>query len=523
MPKSVFNAPCSFLFAAGLLLCSATSYAGGGNYARLYKVYGPDYLSRQGFSQDALGDINNDGNPDFIVGDITKGKVILYSGKNGQEIASYSGFAGAAGVTVANLQDIDGDGVDDYAYGDPRANGGAIGSAYVYSGRTRSLLRTYSGTRGNWDLLGSAIASIGDVNNDMVPDYLISADTDKLSIGCGGGCVMPVRVYSGLFGNELYSVWPAGSHSNYFGTTVQRMGDMNGDGIPDFAVSDPASAYGVSITAGITYFYSGSNGATITYLNGSVDWGWFGYAIEVLGDLNGDGYREFAIGSPNRASDLANKGYVNIYSGNRQLNFPLLFRLYGDTPGARFGYSIASLPDINDDGVEDFMVGAPLEDKGSKQDVGKISFFSGADGSLLFPIYGTTSKGNFGHSLKHAFSIDGNGKKNVIAGQANGVDQIEMSNVQAYALASTVLIDTDGDEVPNDHDLFPNDFNQSGDLDGDGLDNIVDGDDDGDGVPDTLDASQYGGSPYETDPLLPLDGSYKGGTLRESSALDSGL
>lgn len=505
------------LLTAILLTCS-NSHGGGGNYAQLYKLYGPDFLSQHGFSQDTLGDIDADGNPDFIVGDIGKGKVTVYSGKNGNEISSYNGYS--AGVAVANLKDLDADGVDDFAYGDPRANGGGvIGSAYIYSGKTRTLMRTYSGTRGNWDLLGSAIASLGDINNDTVPDYMISADTDKINIGCGGSCAFPTRIYSGLFGNELYSVWPAGTHANYFGTTAQNMGDMNGDGTADFAISDPASSTGISITSGITYFYSGSNGSTIGYLNGSVNWGYFGYAIEVLGDLNGDGKKEFAIGSPVSPHYLNNgRGYVNIYSGNQQQNFPLMFHLEGDTLGARFGYSIASLPDINNDGVMDFVVGAPLEDKGSKVDVGKISFFSGADGSLLFPIYGTVSKGNFGHSLKHSFSINGNGKKNLIAGQAKGIDQVEKSNVKTYALASNIAVDTDGDEVPNSYDNAPQDFDTSGDIDNDSLDNIVDNDDDGDGVPDVLDATQYGGMPYDENPTLPLDSTYKGSVLTESNS-----
>src|SRR3990172_5106422 len=99
-----------------------------------------------------------------------------------------------------------------------------------------------------------------------------------------------------------------------------------------------------------------------------------GFSVAILGDLNGDGYAEFADGSP--YNDLGDDkiGHVQIWGG--KLGNSIDYLSYLDS-GDQFGYSIASIGDINGDTVPDFIVGAPGADTGVLEDIGKVWVFSG--------------------------------------------------------------------------------------------------------------------------------------------------
>jgi hypothetical protein len=82
----------------------------------------------------------------------------------------------------------------------------------------------------------------------------------------------------------------------------------------------------------------------------------FGYAIERLGDINGDFFEDIAVCAP---AEDGYRGRVYIYYGGSPMDSIPDVVLEGESAGDRFGFSIAGLGDVNDDGEVDILVGAP--------------------------------------------------------------------------------------------------------------------------------------------------------------------
>lgn len=140
-----------------------------------------------------------------------------------------------------------------------------------------------------------------------------------------------------------------------------------------------------------------------------------GFSAAILGDLNGDGYAEFADGSP--YNDLGDDkiGHVQIWGG--KLGNSIDYLSYLDS-GDQFGYSIASIGDINGDTVPDFIVGAPGSDTGGVENIGKVWVFSGklsitTIGQITNP--GTTGDG-FGRAVAGCGDVNGDGTPDFIVG-----------------------------------------------------------------------------------------------------------
>ncbi len=140
-----------------------------------------------------------------------------------------------------------------------------------------------------------------------------------------------------------------------------------------------------------------------------------GFSVAILGDLNGDGYAEFADGSP--YNDLGDDkiGHVQIWGG--KLGNSIDYLAYLDS-GDQFGYSIATIGDINGDTVPDFIVGAPGADTGALEDIGKVWVFSGKApitpiGQIASP---DTNSIGFGKAVAGCGDVNGDGTPDFIVG-----------------------------------------------------------------------------------------------------------
>lgn len=98
-----------------------------------------------------------------------------------------------------------------------------------------------------------------------------------------------------------------------------------------------------------------------------------GFAVAGLGDLNGDGYEEYAISKPDFSYTA--KGRVNVVYGDED-SYGSFVSLEGEAVGDLTGYAVANAGDVDGDGVNDLLVGAPLEDT-SGLDAGSVYFVSG--------------------------------------------------------------------------------------------------------------------------------------------------
>ncbi|MBN1666920.1 MAG: FG-GAP repeat protein, partial [Anaerolineales bacterium] len=166
-----------------------------------------------------------------------------------------------------------------------------------------------------------------------------------------------------------WAIDPTEQTDAYFGMVVNRAGDVNGDGYDDMTISAPGYDNG-HVDEGRVYVYHGSASGPTPALNQSHDWqvdgygqsgAWFGASVASAGDVDGDGYDDMLVGAPLFDTGAAIEGRVFLYLGSVTGIVSLPYRELDptDQDGAQFGWSVAAAGDTNKDGFADFLVGAP--------------------------------------------------------------------------------------------------------------------------------------------------------------------
>ena len=159
----------------------------GADGALLYTVTPDASGNRLGFFWiDSVGDVDNDGRPDFFAGDIDdtggRGRGYVFSGMDGTIVHRFSGQGTGDNFGISHNAglDVDGDTVPDIFIAGYRNDEGANngGKGYVYSGATGELLRTMTGTQATQSL-GYDAVQLGDVDGDGVVDYLLTGDQEN--------------------------------------------------------------------------------------------------------------------------------------------------------------------------------------------------------------------------------------------------------------------------------------------------------------------------------------------------------
>lgn len=183
-----------------------------------------------------------------------------------------------------------------------------------------------------------------------------------------------------------------------YGHAAIALGDLDGDQAGDYAVSAPGSMTGM--IPGVVFVRSGLTGDILhTLTDGSAD---FGIALARLGDVNADGYEDFAVGSPeydgnaNGAVDPA--GRVWVFSG---LDGSMLATFDGAAAFDRFGEAIAGVPDRDNDGVMELLIGAP---RAGADDRGHATIYSTLGQVVLWHFEGTEAGENAGAAVAAATS-----------------------------------------------------------------------------------------------------------------------
>jgi FG-GAP-like repeat len=280
--------------------------------------------------------------------------VYVVSSKTGAILHSASSRdAGACfGFELACAGDLDGDGLRELIVGAP-------GSATVqlYSGKDMSLLRTLRGGKGETGF-GASVASIADLDGDSVDDILIGV----LSTALRGTGTVVISGKSGKTILTLEREANSGAFNSdgkpelcRFAVSVASAGDLDGDGKPDLIIGADHAAEG----PGAVFLYSGKDLHRLDVLKGT-EWAMsrFGASVASLGDVDGDGTPDIAASDPDDDFDENGKdgqsfGSVHAFSGRTR---KLLWIRRGPISHCDLGYCIAPFDDLDGDGAPDLLV-----------------------------------------------------------------------------------------------------------------------------------------------------------------------
>jgi IPT/TIG domain-containing protein len=323
---------------------------------------------------DRMGDFDGDGVGDVVINDSGNQTPAVLSGKDGSVLQTYSQKGTWFGWSVAGIGDQDGDGVPDLLFGDPQysnIHGNRVGRVTGISGATGSTFYSYTGWQISWNYqlnVGICVRGMGDVNGDGLPDFAYGTLN-----GVGwlvGPSIVTERWNGGATGLDVTLTWDF-DNSLYAPPVhgLAPLGDVDGDGASDFA----AGYDDLSTGTGTIEVHSGASGNLIRKVRGTTNLEHFAFALGSCPDQDGDGIREIMVGAPTEKVGSIAPGRVLIYSGATAV---LLRTLDGEFDQQWFGYDLDGLDDVDGDGVGDFVVAS-----GSAN--GRVQVFSGATGVEL--------------------------------------------------------------------------------------------------------------------------------------------
>jgi hypothetical protein len=395
-----------------------------------------------GFSVSSAGDVNGDGYSDVIVGapDYDKGQdneggAFVYKGDpSGLTLTAVTFESNQKdarmGYSVASAGDFNGDGFADLIAGARYYSKGQNheGAAFVYHGSKTGLDPIAASTLESnqadaW--LGSAVAAAGDVNGDGYSDVMVAAyafdngqkDEGSVFVWHGRG--------SGLADKLLPNIISQLHPGSYEGNQVACAGDVNGDGYSDIIVG--AIRYEIyqvtGLGAAIIYYGSpdGVSSANFDVITQNQIWPYaqFGFSSSAAGDMNGDGFDDVVIGAYGYQTGGSDQGAAFIYYGGADginTNSPAM--IFDVSLGSEFGRSVSKAGDINNDGYDDVIIGAPLYQKNQASYGAAYIYFGSSNGILPQPeiLEGSYTDAQFGCSVASAGDTNGDGFGDLVIG-----------------------------------------------------------------------------------------------------------
>ena len=300
------------------------------------------------------------------------------------------------GATLATLGDLDGDGAADLAVADPEEDAGGgfrVGRVYLYSGADGTFLRSRSGPaegqEPDSEYFGAALAGLGDVTGDGVPDLAVGAPGYRGSTTLCGA----VFIVSGATGAQVRTLFPPEpngcSTSGNVGDFVLSVGDLDGDGTPDVGASELGRGQF------LLHVFSGANGALVRELPAS-------YSPIGVSDLTGDGLPEIAASAGGGYAVYDPTSGEEIYTATLPTG-PVGF------------YALAAAGDLSGDGRTEVVAGAPFANPtGPGTWAGAAYVFSGADGALVRELEAPAGQERFGGCAAGVGDVDRDGSPDAL-------------------------------------------------------------------------------------------------------------
>ena len=372
-----------------------------------------------GLALAATTDLNGDGRPELVVGapgEDTAGSdsgslYVLFLNADGsvgsqqqitQGVGGFTGFLDVEdyfGRGVWSLGDLDNDGNEDLIVGSYRDDDGAIdaGAAYVLFMNANGTVRShqkisntsggFTGSLGFGDLFGVRVCGIGDLDGDGVEDAVVAASfDDDGGTDRGAIYVLFLNTNGTVKAQQKLSETAGGlgiafDDLDYFGTSIAPIGDLDGDGVVDLAVGARGDDDGANGSGCVYIVFLNTNGTAkatskISDTAGGFRGGLqvqdnFGLSLVDLGDRGGTGRRSIAVGAFRDDDGGLDRGAVwvlDLASDGSVLSHVKLSSTRGALGGGgaapglqdndNLGTGLTVVPDLDGDGEAELAIGA---------------------------------------------------------------------------------------------------------------------------------------------------------------------